>query len=112
MKTAESQLLIFEGVSAGQHIAAGVAWVDLPQANPIGRVEWERASQYPQRSRPSEQRHKNRELAQALRVAVIIGRRLRRLHAYSPLRGCLRATALSAPHSCRNDLYAIKSALP
>ena len=57
MKAAEEHLLIFEGASAGQHIAAGAAWVDLPQANPSGRAERERASQYPQRSRPSEQHH-------------------------------------------------------
>ncbi len=48
---------LVEGASAGQHVAAGAAWVDLPEANPSGRAERERASQYPQRSRPSEQRH-------------------------------------------------------
>ena len=85
MKTAENQLLIFEGASA-----------------------W----RYPQRSRPSEQRHKNRQLASALRVTAIKGRRLRRLRVYSPLRGCLREAALSATPSCRNGLYAIKSVLP
>ena len=48
---------LVEAVSAGQHVAMGAAWVDLPQANPAGRTSRERASQYPQRSRPSEQRH-------------------------------------------------------
>jgi len=87
---------LVEGPSAGQHVAAGAAWVDLPQANPSGRASRERASQYPQRSRPSEQRHnderreprrslrsspqdeavgrrrgKNRQMASALRVAEI-----------------------------------------
>jgi hypothetical protein len=96
MKAAEDHLLIFEGASAGHHVAAGAAWVDLPQANPSGRASRERASQYPQRSSPSEQRHnderreprrslrsspqdetvwrrrgKNRQVASALRVAEI-----------------------------------------
>jgi hypothetical protein len=87
---------LVEGASAGQHVAAGAAWVDLPQTNPSGRASRERASQYPQRSRPSEQRHnderreprrglrsstkdetvgkrrgKNRQMASALRVAEI-----------------------------------------
>jgi len=87
---------LVEGASAGQHVAAGAAWVDLPQANPSGRASRERASQYPQRSRPTEQRHnderreprrslrsspqdetvgrrrgKNRQIASALRVAEI-----------------------------------------
>jgi hypothetical protein len=47
MKAAEEHLLIFEGASAGR---------------------------YPQRSRPSEQRGKNRQMASALRVAEITGR--------------------------------------
>jgi len=85
MKTAEEHLLIFEGASAGR---------------------------YPQRSRPSEQRIKNRQMVPALRVAAIISRRLRRLRAYSPLRGCSRKAALSATPSCRNGLDAIKSVLP
>jgi hypothetical protein len=97
---------LVEGASAGQHVAAGAAWVDLPQANPSGRASRERASQYPQRSRPSEQRHnderreprrslrsspqdetvgrrrgKNRQMALALRVAEITGRGLCRLGA-------------------------------
>ena len=96
MKAAEEYLLIFEGASARQHVAAGAAWVDLPQANPSGRASRERASQYPQRSRPSKQRSnderreprrslrsspkdetvgrrrgKNRQMASALRVAEI-----------------------------------------
>ena len=71
MKAAEEHLLIFEGTGAGQHVAAGAAWVDLPQANPLGRASRERASQYPQRSRPSEQRRKNRQMASALWVAEI-----------------------------------------
>jgi hypothetical protein len=50
MKAAEEHLLIFEGASAGR---------------------------YPQRSRPSEQRHKNRQIASALWVAGITGRGLR-----------------------------------
>ncbi len=85
MKTAENQLLIFEGASAGR---------------------------YPQRSRPSEQRNKNRQLTPALRVAAIKGRRLRRIRAYSPLWGCSREAAWSATPSCRNGLYVIKSAVP
>jgi hypothetical protein len=159
MMAAEEHLLIFEGASAGQHIAAGAAWVDLPLGKPVGRAERERASQYPQRSRPSEQRinderreprrslrsspqdetigrwrGKNRQMAPALWVAAITGRRLRRLRVYSPLRGCSRNTcrgtawvdlpagqtrqgepsgservkaALSATPSCRNGLNAI-----
>jgi hypothetical protein len=56
MKAAEEHLLIFEGASA---------------------------ERYPQRSRPSEQRRKNRQMASALRVAEI------------------------QAHSSRNGLYAI-----
>ena len=37
---------LVEGASAGQHVAAGAVWVDLPQANPSVRAERERASQY------------------------------------------------------------------
>ena len=108
MMTAEEHLLIFEGASAGQHIAAGAAWVDLPEANPIGRDERERASQYPQRSCPSEQRHKNRQMTSApWGFAAIIGRRLRWHCSYSPLRGCACKAALSATHSNNNGLYAI-----
>jgi hypothetical protein len=80
MKAAEEHLLIFEGASAGR---------------------------YPQRSRPSEQRGKNRQMASALRVAAIIGRGLCWLRGYSPLRGCAREAALPAAHSYRNGLYAI-----
>jgi hypothetical protein len=85
MKAAEEQLLIFEGASAGR---------------------------YPQRSRPSKQRHKNRQLASALRVAEITGRGLCWLPGYSPLRGCAREAALPAAYSSPNGLYAIYSALP
>jgi len=85
MKAAEEHLLIFEGVSAGR---------------------------YPQRPRPSEQRHKNRQIASALRVAEITGRGLCWLGTYSPLRGCSCQAALPAAHSSRNGLYAIKSELP
>jgi hypothetical protein len=134
MKTAEEQLLIFEGASAGQHEAAGAAWVDLPLSKPVGRASRERASQYPQRSRPSEQRinderresrrslrssqkdetigrwrGKNRQMASALRVVAIKSLRLRRLRIYSPLRGCSREAAFSATLSCRNGLDAIYS---
>jgi hypothetical protein len=109
---------LVEGASAGQHVAAGAAWVDLPQANPSGRASRERASQYPQRSRPSEQRHKNRQMALALRVAEITGRGLCWLRGYSPQRGCAREAALPAAHGLpgrcfasatayRNGLYAI-----
>ena len=80
MKVAEWQLLIFEGASAGR---------------------------YPQRSRPSEQRHKNRQMISALRVAKIKGRGLCWLRGYSPLRGCAREAALPAAYSFRNGLYAI-----
>jgi hypothetical protein len=85
MKAAEEHLLIFEGASAGR---------------------------YPQRSRPSEQRHKNRQMALALRVAEITGRGLCWLRGYSPQRGCAREAALPAAISFRNGLYAIKSVLP
>ena len=34
---------LVEGASAGQHVAAGAVWVDLPQANPSGRASRERA---------------------------------------------------------------------
>jgi hypothetical protein len=80
MKAAECHLLIFEGASAGR---------------------------YPQRSRPSEQRHKNRQMASALRVADITSRELCWLGAFSPLRGCSRQAALPAAISFRNGLYAI-----
>ena len=102
MKAAEEHLLIFEGASAGR---------------------------YPQRSRPSEQRHKNRQMASALRVAEITGRGLcwfrgllarplLRIRYGSPLRGCAREAALPAAHGLpgrcfasatafRNGLYAI-----
>jgi hypothetical protein len=80
MKAAEEQLLIFEGASDGR---------------------------YPQRSRPSEQRHKNRQMASALWVAEITGRGLCWLGTYSPLRGCSCQAALPAAISFRNGLYAI-----
>jgi hypothetical protein len=91
MKAAEEHLLIFEGASAGR---------------------------YPQRSRPSEQRGKNRQMVSALRVAAITGRGLRwlgtllarpllRIRYGSPLRGCSCQAALPAAHSSRNGLYAI-----
>jgi hypothetical protein len=96
MKAAEEHLLIYEGASAGG---------------------------YPQRSRPSEQRHKNRQMASALRVAEITGRGLcwlrgllarplLRIRYGSPLRGCAREAALPAASSSRNGLYAIYSAFP
>jgi len=80
MKAAEDHLLIFEGARAGR---------------------------YPQRSRPSEQRHKNRQMASALRVAEITDRGLCWLRGYSPQRGCAREAVLPAAHSFRNGLYAI-----
>jgi hypothetical protein len=80
MKAAEEHLVIFEGASAGR---------------------------YPQRSCPSKQRRKNRQMASALRVAAITGRGLRWLCGYSPLWGCSREAALPATISFRNDLYAI-----
>ncbi len=118
MKAAEEHLLIFEGASAGQHVAAGAAWVDLPQANPPGRASRERASQYRQRSRPSEQHGKNRQLTSALWVGEITGRGLSWLGALlarpllrirygSPLRGCSCQAALPEASSSRNGLYAI-----
>jgi hypothetical protein len=109
MMAAEEQLLIFKGASAGR---------------------------YPQRSRPSEQRHKNRQLASAHGVAEIQakghkafgfvarhGDQLCWLGTYSPLRGCSCQAALPAAHglpgrcfasatASRNGLYAIKSAFP
>ena len=79
MKATEEHLLIFEGASAGQ---------------------------YPQRSCPSEQRHKNRQMTSARRVKATLAEGLkafgfvpgvrtvlRRLRAYSPLRGCSREAA-------------------
>jgi hypothetical protein len=126
---------LVEGASAGQHVAAGAAWVDLPQANPSGRASRERASQYPQRSRPSEQRHnderreprrslrsspedetvgrrrgKNRQMASALPVAEITGRGLCWLGAYSPLRGCSRQAALPAAHGLPGRCFASATA--
>jgi len=80
MMAAEGHLLIFEGASAGR---------------------------YPQGSRSSEQRHKNRQMALALRVAEITGRGLCWLGTYSPLRGCSCQDALPAAISFRNGLYAI-----
>ena len=80
MKAAEEHLLIFEGASAGR---------------------------YPQRSRPSKQRSKNRQMTLALRVAEITGRGLCWLGGYSPLRGCAHEAALPAASSSRNGLYAI-----
>ncbi len=80
MKAAEEQLLIFEGARAGR---------------------------YPQRSRPSEQRGKNRQMPSALRVAEITGRGLRWLGTYSPLRGCSCQAVLPTASSSRNGLYAI-----
>jgi hypothetical protein len=99
---AEKHLLIFEGASAGR---------------------------YPQRSRPSEQRSKNRQMPSAHRVAEITGRGLRwlrgllarpllRIRYGSPLRGCSREADLPAAHGLpgrcfasatafRNGLYAI-----
>jgi hypothetical protein len=93
MKAAECHLLIFEGASAGR---------------------------YPQRSRPSEQRHKNRQMTSAHWVSEIQtkghkafgfvawhGGQLRWLGTYSPLRGCSCQAALPAAISFRNGLYAI-----
>jgi hypothetical protein len=91
MMAAEGQLLIFEDASAGR---------------------------YPQRSLPSEQRGKNRQMASALWVAEITGRGLRwlrgllarpllRIRYGNPLRGCSREAALPAAISFRNGLYAI-----
>jgi len=54
------------------------------------------------------QRHKNRQMASALRVAVITGRGLCWLRGYSPQRGCAREAALPATHFSRNGLNAIK----
>ena len=126
---------LVEGASAGQHVAAGAAWVDLPQANPTGRASRERASQYPQRSRPSEQRHnderreprrslrsspkdeavgrrrgKNRQMASAPRVAEITGRGLCWFRGYSPLRGCAREAALPAAHGLPGRCFASATA--
>ena len=91
MQAAQKHLLIFEGASAGR---------------------------YPQRSRPSEQRSKNRQMPSALRVAEITSRGLRwlgtllarpllRIRYGSPLRGCSCQAALPAASSSRNGLYAI-----
>ena len=109
MKAAEEQLLIFEGASVGR---------------------------YPQRSRPSEQRRKNRQPASAHGVVEIqakghkafwlrgVARRaVCWLGAYSPLRGCSRQTASPAAHGLpgrcfasatayHNGLYAIYSVFP
>ena len=129
MKAAEEYLLIFEGASAGQHVAAGAAWVDLPQANPSGRASRERASQYPQWSRPSEQRHKNRQMlfsppgcgdpsqwpqilwlrgvARGLcRLGALLARPLLRIRYGSPLRGCSCQAALPAAHGLPGSCFA------
>jgi hypothetical protein len=93
MQAAEKHLLIFEGASAGR---------------------------YPQRSRPSEQRSKNRQMASALRVAEItswglrwlgtlLARPLLRIRYGSLLRGCSCQAALPAASSSRNGLYAINT---
>ena len=66
----------------------------------------------PLRSCPSEQRRKSSFCPQPQGVAAIIGRRLRWLRAYSPLRGCLREAVLPAAYSYSNGLNAIKSAVP
>jgi len=85
MKTAEEHLLIFEGASDGR---------------------------YPQRSRPSEQRIKNREMAPALCVAAITGRRLRRLRALLARRRCYASVTAThcgdarAKPPCRRPLLA------
>ena len=127
---------LVECASAGQHVAVGAAWVDLPQANPSGRAARERASQYPQRSRPSEQRHNDerRESPRSMRSSPKDeGRRetarQKSKNGFSPS-GCgdpsqrpqslwLRGLALCLPGRCfasatafRNGLYAIKSTLP
>jgi hypothetical protein len=60
MMTAEWQLLIFEGAGAGR---------------------------YPQRSRPSEQNRKNRQLTSAHGVSEITGRVLCWLGTYGTLQG-------------------------
>jgi hypothetical protein len=125
---------LVEGASAGQHVAAGAAWVDLPQANPSGRASQERASQYPQRSRPSDQRRKIRQMASALRVAEIqakghktfgfvawhggqlcwlrglLARPLLRIRYGSPLRGCSCQAALPAAHSLPGRCFASATA--
>ena len=126
---------LVEVASAGQHVAAGAAWVDLPQANPTGRASRKRASQYPYRSRPSEQRSnderreprrslrsspkdetvgrrrgKNRQMASALRVAAITGRGLCWLGTYSPLRGCSCQAALPAAHGLPGRCFASATA--
>ena len=126
---------LVECASAGQHVAVGAAWVDLPQANPSGRAARERASQYPQRSRPSEQRHnderreprrslrsspedetvgrrrgKNRQMVLALRVPGITGRGLCWLRGYSPLRGCSCQAALPAAHGLPGRCFASATA--
>jgi hypothetical protein len=125
---------LVEGASTGQHVAAGAAWVDLPQANPSGRASRERASQYPQRSRPNEQRRKNRLMASALRVAEIqakghkafgfvawhggqlgwlgtlLARPLLRIRYGSPLRGCSCQAALPAAHGLPGRCFASATA--
>jgi hypothetical protein len=107
MKAAEEQLLIFEGASAGR---------------------------YPQRSRPSEQRHKNRQMASALRVAgiqakghkafgfvawhgghlrwlgTLLARPLLRIRYGSPLRGCSCQAALPAAHGLPGRCFASATA--
>jgi len=79
MQAAEEHLLIFEGASAGR---------------------------YPQWSRPSEQRHKNRQMASAHGVAEIIEPEAVLASRLQPARGCAREAALPAAHSSRNGLYA------
>jgi hypothetical protein len=110
MKTAENQLLIFEGASAGQYTQRSCP--SEQRINDERREPRRSLRSSPQDETIGRWRGKNRQLAPALRVAAIKGRRLRRLRAYSPLRGCSREAALSATSSCLNGLYAIKSALP
>ena len=77
MKTAEEHLLIFERhFSAEKRCRPPSGWGIMPSAcfsapPPGGLVEGASDGRYPQRSRPSKQRGKNRQMALALRVAEI-----------------------------------------
>jgi hypothetical protein len=98
MKTAEEHLLIFERhFSPEKRCRPPLRWGIMPSAYfsaplPRGLVEGASDGRYPQRSRPSKQRSKNRQMASALRVAEITGQRPQSLW----LRGVARGPAVLA----------------
>jgi hypothetical protein len=137
---AEEQLLIFERhFSAEKLCRPPSGWGIMPSACfsaplPRGLVEGASDGRYPQRSRPSKQRGKNRQMALALRVAEIqakghkafgfvawhggqlcwlgglLARPLLRIRYGSPLRGCSREAALPAAHGLPGRCFASATA--